>query len=344
MKKYLIALVFGTLLVSAKAQESSKEPYLVKSLTSDAIQNVKVETTGGNISVAGADAEARIEVYVWPGNSRDRNLSKEEIKKRLEEDYELTVSAENHKLTAIAKPKHEFRDWNHSLSISFKVYVPHNVSTNLSTSGGNISLTSLAGTQDFTTSGGNLNIDHLTGHIKGRTSGGNITLSDLKDDIDLSTSGGNINAGNANGDIRLSTSGGSLTLRELQGTIKATTSGGNVHADNIEGELSAHTSGGNVSMTGLACSVETSTSGGNIDVSIKTLGKYVKISNSGGHISLQVPQGQGMDLKLSADRVDATSMSGFKGDIKKDRIEGSLNGGGVPVSAHGGSNLTFTVK
>jgi len=326
MKKYLGILLFGSLVVSVKAQESSREPYMVKSLTAEAIQNVRVETTGGNISVAGADAEARIEVYVWPGNSRDRNLSKDEIKKRLEADYDLSISTDNHKLTAIAKPKHEFRNWNSSLSISFKVFVPHNASTDLRTSGGNISLTALSGTQDFTTSGGNLNIDHLSGHVKGRTSGGNITLTDLQDNI------------------KLSTSGGSLTLHELKGTIRATTSGGNVHADEIEGELAAHTSGGNVDMTNLSCSLETSTSGGNIDVSIKTLGKYVKITNSGGHIDLQVPQSQGMDLNLSADKVDATALSGFKGDIKKDRIEGSLNGGGIPVTVRGGSRINFTIK
>ena len=344
MKKYLSVLLFGGLALAGTAQESSKEPYLVKTLASEGIQNVKVETTGGNISVAGVDADARVEVYVSASNGRDRNLSKEEIKKRLEEDYELTVTADNHKLTAIAKPKHEFRDWNHGLSISFKVYVPHNAATNLTTSGGNISLTALTGSQDFTTSGGNLSIDHLKGHIKGRTSGGNITLSELQDDIDLSTSGGNINASNTHGDIRLSTSGGSLTLNDLQGTVKATTSGGNVHADAIEGELSAHTSGGNIGMTNLSCSLETSTSGGNIDVSIKTLGKYVKITNSGGHIDLQVPQSQGIDLNLSADRVNATALSGFKGDIKKDRIEGALNGGGIPVSVHGGSSINFSTK
>jgi len=95
MKKYLIALLFGTLVVSAKAQGDTKEPYLVKTLTSEDIQNVKCETTGGNISVAGSDADLRIEVYVWASNGRDRDLSKEEIKKRLEEDYDLTVSTEN---------------------------------------------------------------------------------------------------------------------------------------------------------------------------------------------------------------------------------------------------------
>ncbi|MFT3935024.1 MAG: DUF4097 family beta strand repeat-containing protein [Chitinophagaceae bacterium] len=345
MKKYVIALILGSSFLAANAQDASKEPYMTKSLASDAIQNVNVETTGGNISVAGADANPRVEVYVWASNGRDRNISKEEIKKRLDEDYELTVTSENHKLTATAKPKRNFSNWNnHGLSISFKVYVPQNVSSDLRTSGGNISLTTLTGTQDFTTSGGNLSIEHLKGHIKGRTSGGNINLNDLQDDIDLSTSGGNITAGKANGTIKLTTSGGSLVLKELQGSIRASTSGGNVSANEITGDLSAHTSGGNVRMDGLSCSLETSTSGGNIDVNFKSLGKYVKISNSGGHIDLQVPASQGMDLKLTADRVNATALSGFKGDIKKDRIEGSLNGGGVPVNVNGGSSINLTLK
>ncbi|MEO5681402.1 MAG: hypothetical protein ABIQ88_02110 [Chitinophagaceae bacterium] len=343
MKKYLFVLLFGSTLAAAKAQDANKDPYMVKSLTSDAIQHVRVETTGGNISVAGTDAEARIEVYIWPSNGRDRNISKEDIAKRLD-NYDLSVSAADHKLTAIAKSKKGFRDWNKSLSISFKVFVPHNVSTSLSTSGGNVSLSALSGTQDFTTSGGNINVDHLSGHIKGRTSGGNITLDDLQDDIDLSTSGGNITAGKSHGSIKLTTSGGSLNLRSLQGTVNATTSGGNVHADEIDGALSAHTSGGNIDMTNLSCSLETSTSGGNIDVNIKTLGSFVKITNSGGNTSLQVPQGKGIDLTLSADKVNAAALNGFKGDVKKDRIDGTINGGGIPVTVRGGSHINFTIK
>jgi hypothetical protein len=343
MKKYLSVMLLCGFVLSVSAQDS-KDAYLIKQLTSDAIQHVKCETTGGNISVTGSDAEARIEVYVWANNGRNRDLSKEEIKKRLEEDYELTVTAENHTLTAIAKPKHNFRDWNHGLSISFTIFVPHASSTDLRTSGGNIDMSSLTGTQDFGTSGGNLNVDHLSGHIKGRTSGGNITMSDLKDDIDLSTSGGSINAKDSHGTMTLTTSGGSVQLRSLDGTIKAGTSGGNIHADGVDGELSAHTSGGNVDMYNLTCTLETSTSGGNIDVSLKTLGKYVRISNSGGSVSLQIPQDKGVDLNLSADRVTASTLSGFKGDIKKDHIEGTINGGGVPVTVHGGSNIHFSIK
>src|ERR1700709_2288502 len=102
MKKYLFvsfALGIGSLVYA----QPSKDPYMIKQLDADNIQQGKVETTGGNISGAGVANAARVEVYVWPGNSRDRAISKEELKKRLEEDYDLTVTAENHTLTAISK-------------------------------------------------------------------------------------------------------------------------------------------------------------------------------------------------------------------------------------------------
>ena len=314
MKKTTILLLLAFLGFAVYAQDySAKQPFLVKSLSSESIQKVKAETTGGNISATGVDANARIEIYVSANNNRDRDLSKAEIQKRLDEEYDLDISVSDHKLTAIARPKEKYRNWDRGLNISFMIFIPHQSSTDLRTSGGNVSLSSLSGaTQDFATSGGNLDIREVSGAITGRTSGGNIYVSGSKDNIDLTTSGGNIEAKNCHGNLKLSTSGGDLTLNALQGTIRATTSGGNVNANEIEGELAARTSGGNVRMRDLSCSLETSTSGGNIDVSIKSLGKYVKITNSSGDIDLQLPPGKGLNLRLYADRIKTTTLSNFE--------------------------------
>jgi hypothetical protein len=83
--------------------------------------------------------------------------------------------------------------------------------------------------------------------------------------------------------------------------------------------------------------LETSTSGGNIDVSIRQLGKYVKISNSAGHIDLELPKGKGMDLDLSADRIKTDHLDNFNGKIDDDEVSGKLNGGGVTVKVDAGS-------
>src|SRR6187401_860375 len=156
----LAILLFALVITVAVSAQSDKDPYLTKSLSKESIKDVYARTSGGGITVSGvSDGEARIEVYIKGNNGND--LSKDEIKKRLDEDYDLEVSASGGKLTAVAKTETFNMNWKRALSISFKIYVPKNVSTDLSTSGGGITLTNLAGNQNFSTSGGSLNLDKL---------------------------------------------------------------------------------------------------------------------------------------------------------------------------------------
>ena len=347
MKKYLFLLLLTGIGLAARAQfNSDKESFMTRSLSNEAIKRLKIETTGGNISVYSAGtSDARLEVYVQSNNGKNFSLSKDEIKKRLEDEYDLNISVNENKLTATATPKHRNMDWKRALNISFKAFVPANISTDLSTSGGNINLKGISGTQNFTTSGGNLSLDDLSGNIKGRTSGGNIVLRNLKDDIDLSTSGGNVDAENSSGNIKLSTSGGSLNLSGLGGKIHAITSGGNVRGNNISGELFTHTSGGSIVLKELTCSLETSTSGGNIDVAIREFGQYIRISNSGGNIDLVIPKNKGADLALNAEKIKTSGLENFNGTKEDDKISGKLNGGGIPVTVSSDSgNIYLTLK
>lgn len=208
MRKLFILFAFITGALCLQAQKANEqEPYMTRALGTDAIKEIEARTSGGSISVTGiSSAEARIEVYV-SGNHK-QNLSKEEIRQKLEEDYDLEIAVENNKLTAMAKSKSTVRDWKKALNIAYRIYVPQATSTDLSTSGGSIHLASLQGDQSFSTSGGSLHLKQVGGKIKGRTSGGSIHLEEADKEIDLSTSGGSIHAKNCNGNIRLATSGG----------------------------------------------------------------------------------------------------------------------------------------
>ena len=346
MKKYLILSGIAiTFLVTIARSQDVKIPYLTKSFSSTKINNVVSETSGGNISVTAINpSESRVEVYVNQNGKWRNKLSNEEIKSKIAEGYDLNVSLNNGKLTATAKPKQSFNNWKNGLSFSFKIYVPQKVSTELMTSGGNIELNGLSGDQEFKTSGGNLNLNSLSGKIQGKTSGGNIFFKNCKDDLDLSTSGGNILAEISEGHITVSTSGGSLELTNLKGNIEASTSGGNVEGDNIEGTLSAHTSGGNVSLQKLSCSVKASTSGGNIDVSVLHLGKYISLNNSAGQVRLILPKNSGVDLKMNASKISTQNFTNFIGKNNTNEIDGTVNGGGIPVTIDAGSgkiNLVF---
>ena len=86
MKSHLFFLLLSAGL-SVNAQKNNQEPYLAQSLSGESIKKVEVETSGGSISVTGVNpSEARIEVYIRQNNNNNE-LSKDEIKKRLEEDY-----------------------------------------------------------------------------------------------------------------------------------------------------------------------------------------------------------------------------------------------------------------
>lgn len=338
MKSLFTLLIIVCQTAVCLAQDNDKTPYLTKSLAGDAISSVVVSTSAGGINVSGQSGEQpRVEVYIRGNNNRE--LSREEIKKRLDEDYDLDIAVSGHELRATVKTKHNFRNWNNGISISFKIYVPQQVNTDLKTSGGGIHLDNLKGNEDFTTSGGGLDLDHLAGNIRGRTSGGGINVSNSSESIDLVTSGGGITANNCSGDIRLNTSGGGLRLQNLKGKINAHTSGGGVEGRNIEGELITGTSGGGIDLADMNCTLDANTSAGSLHAQMKKVGRYLKLSASSGNIDLELPLKQGLDLNIRGDRVNQHpwKLSDFSGEWEKDYIKGTVNGGGIPVDANASS-------
>ncbi|WP_259015577.1 DUF4097 family beta strand repeat-containing protein [Emticicia fluvialis] len=334
MKKLRLLFVTALSAISISYAQDKESPYFVKTYRSAEIQNVNVRTSGGSITVIGQEgSEARVEIYVKPNNWNGSSLSKSEIEERLRE-YELSVKKEGSTIYCVARRKNDsgWNNWKKSLNISFKIYSPEKISTDLQTSGGGITLKDLTGNLSFSTSGGGLKLYNLGGNIKGRTSGGGIDITDSRDNIDVSTSGGGIDATNCKGDIRLVTSGGGLRLKRLNGMVKASTSGGGIRAEEIGGEFITSTSGGSIHLEDITASVKASTSGGGIHADIKSLGKYLSLSTSAGSITVRMPLDKGMNLDLDANRVRIPEIRNFNGRIEKDRVRGSVNGGGIPVT------------
>ncbi|WP_421827382.1 DUF4097 family beta strand repeat-containing protein [Larkinella sp.] len=322
------------------AQDKDETPYETKNF-SGSLNTVRVETSGGSISVEGNQSSGvKVEMYVRGNNWPSNKLSKDELDERLKE-YDIKLGVEGNTVVATAKRKNRDNwDWKRSISISFKVYTPKTFATDLHTSGGSIRLSNLVGSQNFATSGGSLHLTGVEGLIKGRTSGGSIHLDRCRKDIDLATSGGSIHAEDSDGNLDLRTSGGSVHLANLSGRVNARTSGGSVKGEGIKGELVAGTSGGSVRLSGISGSVEASTSGGGMDVEITKLGEYVRLSGGPGSVKVRMPLDQGIDLDLSGNRVDIP-LSKFDGTVEKDRVRGRLNGGGVPVRISAGSGSVY---
>jgi hypothetical protein len=96
--------------------------------------------------------------------------------------------------------------------------------------------------------------------------------------------------------------------------------------------------------------MDISVNGHELDATVKNkhemmvhVGKYLKVSSSAGNVRLELPSQQGFDLNLSAERITDHIISGFKGDWRQKSVNGSINGGGIPVEAHANDNIDVKV-
>lgn len=310
LSKLLFLLPAFLLLNAACAAglEQTGEPYRIEEFSMDGPGNLNVQTSGGSIQVASHEGNTvRVEMHVRLGNKR--NPSDEAIREALE-DYEIDISQSSNTVSAIAKRDNSVSGWfgsSNNSSVSFTVYVPQSISCNLNTSGGSISLEGVNGVQEVKTSGGSLTLKRIEGEMNARTSGG------------------------------------SIKIENYYGVLDAHTSGGSIKLNEAKGLLSVHTSGGSITLDNVSGSVEAKTSGGGIKANLLALDKHLTLKTSGGSITATLPAGMGLDLDLKGNRVN-TKLMNFNGEAEKDRIIGSMNGGGIPVvmSTSGGSvNLQY---
>jgi hypothetical protein len=242
------------------------------------------------------------------------------------EDFDFEIVKNGTVITAKVKRKANFNVWN-NVGISLTIITPHEMSCDVSSSGGGLKISGVSGTHNFTSSGGGIKLENITGNTEARSSGGGV------------------HATNQKGDVRLSSSGGGVSLKEATGNVFAHSSGGGVHLQNIHGDVEATSSGGGVSVSGKAEYVKAKSSGGSVRINISNLSKELYLQSSGGGVDAVIQNGDdlGLDLDLSSDRVNI-DLHNFSGRSEKDRVKGIMNGGGIPVymRASGGSvNVRF---
>ena len=287
-------------------QHDDNDPYRVEEFTVNGAGNLNVSTSGGHISVEGSNSnQVRVEMIV---TKNGRTLTPDDTDLS---EFDIRIEQDGNTVYAEAERENGSNGWkfwkNNNTSISFVVYTPQNMSTDLKTSGGHIEVSTLEGNQKIKTSGGHLSLANLNGTVDAKTSGGHIEISNSSGQLDARTSGGHIDA------------------KDIEGTLNVRTSGGHIDLENIAG------------------TVEASTSGGSISANITEMGEFARLRTSGGNISIVVPSNMGLDLDLRGSRV-RTQLENFSGNMEDDDIEGSINGGGPMISARtsGGSvRLSF---
>ncbi len=295
---------------------SSDATDLVKTFAINGDAMLEVTTSGGKIDVHGRNGNEITVTAIVKKGMRKLDFDSDAWHEALE-DYELRIEKQGNKVIAYAK-REDKSNWSwgkNGVSISFEVDVPHSVASVLRTSGGGIRLTDVEGSQDAKTSGGGIHMENTGGPIVAKTSGGGISVLNQEGDLDLRTSGGRISIENARGVINASTSGGGITLA------------------NTDGDVDVHTSGGGIRIDGRATKIEATTSGGGIHANISGVKESIYLKTSGGGIHATLDHSLGMDLDLSGNSIDI-DLENFSGSHKKNKVNGTMNGGGISVYMH----------
>ena len=234
------------------------------------------------------------------------------------EDFEVTFEHKGSDVRINGKFKRGRKHWRKELNrlkILFQVTVPQQYNVNLDTSSGGVSVADLDGDVRAKTSAGSLRLGRIKGPVWGRTSSGSVKLTSCDSAVDVKTSSGTVEVGDVAGDVRAQTSSGSIKIVRCDGNTEVQTSSGSIRLGSLARTVNARTSSGSIraSLTDQPngeCNLHTSA--GSITV---TLIPDIAIN---------------LDAETSAGRVstDFAVTSVIQGKVPKNRLKGSINGGG----------------
>jgi DUF4097 and DUF4098 domain-containing protein YvlB len=223
-----------------------------------------------------------VNIITWDKNEAYVRISGNDNAK---EKMEFVIEEKNGNINITAKKSSGIKSLDNT-NLKIEVSIPDKFNVEISTAGGDISLS------------------NLTGNVEMKTAGGDIVLKNVSGKTELKTAGGNIKIESSSGDISASTAGGDINIKSSNGTIEAKTSGGNIIAY-YTGEnkgIELKTAGGDISLyvpDDFPANINLSTSSGDINIGFKFDGKINKshskitgtINNGGKTVSCKTSGG-----------------------------------------------------
>lgn len=280
------------LVASAGLCKNESKPYLTKEFTLDGPGILKAYTVAGNIEVQSVEDSDRVKVELY----LDRGYSFWSNSKNLD-NYRITVIQRGNEIVSSVERKNkETGFFSDQMRFSFKVYVPKSISTELKTSGGNVTVSGLAGNHMIKTSGGNINLDGIKGKLSAYTAGGSININNSRGIIYGKTTGGNIYIDHSQGEIRLLSEGGRILAERISGTLLARLGGGDIKAQFLK------------------------------------VSEGISLDTGAGNIYLELPEMDGFDLVLRGTEIILPADLRVDGYKSRQRVEGTVNKGGAPIN------------
>lgn len=341
MKKHFIltaafALTIGFVIAQVPSDYSFRQSFNISTPA-----EMNISTSDGFIK-SYSNSSSQIQVYFIV---RKNNKAMDMDLSELEEHVDVDISSSNDVLDITIKQRQTnwMKNWKDRYYVSLHILAPAKTECNLRTSDGDIELIGFQGRQSCRTSDGDISVSSVGGNLNARTSDGDVQVEEVKGSVELITSDGDIIAKGIVGEIDLKTSDGKIYGINIDGDIHAVTSDGNIVFENVKGEHSARTSDGNIVFEGVLGSIEAQTSDGDIRGDLRDVMDRLYLKTSDGDISVSVPTGLGMDVRLKGEDIN-TRLDNFSGNTSDNLVEGTIHGGGVEVelvTSDGDINLNY---
>lgn len=181
-------------------------------------------------------------------------------------------------------------------------------------------------------------------NVNMQTTHGDVVMGDLRGDVLMRTSHGDVELQNIRGrEVAITTSHGDIKARNLLAElVELRTSHSDINLGTVVSRrFKAHTSHSDVNVEDVSGETEIRTSHGDIRANVSG-SESASFVTSHGDVTVYTARDSKADLDLSGAKVRVSSEFTLSGDVRKDRVDARINGGGPLLHArttHGSVDL-----
>lgn len=279
--------------------------------------DLDVQSGSGDIVVHSGDSNSVVvRGHIKASNSWfSGGLSAEDRVKRLEQNPPIEQNGNSVRIGHINDQALR------NVSISYDVTVPKDTSVQSHTGSGNQTVSSVNGPVRAQTGSGNVTISDVGSEVRASAGSGNLEIRNVQGRTYAETGSGNTVATGIAGGFEARAGSGDITFEQTaSGTVRAETGSGNIHLRNVAGGLEAGAGSGDVEVQGkMASDWRIHTGSGEVEVKLPSDAKFnINAESHSGNVDVRHP----------------VTMQGV---LKKNHIEGTVNGGGTLLQVSTGS-------
>ena len=318
MNKKLQVSIIALVLVISSAAYAEVEGHFERTLKVSGHVDLDVQSGSGDISVHPGDASSVVVIgHIKAGNSwfSSSGLSAEERVKRLEQNPPIDQNGNSVRIGHIQDESLR------NVSISYDITVPKDTSV-----------------QSHTGSG-NQHVREVNGPVRANTGSGNVIISDVGSEVRANAGSGNLEIRNINGRTYAETGSGNTVATGIAGGFDARAGSGDITFEQTaSGSVHAETGSGNIHLRNVSGGVEAGAGSGDVDVQGKIASDW-RIHTGSGEVQVKLPSDAkfNIDARSSSGNVEVRHPVTMQGVLKKNHIEGTVNGGGTLLQVSTGS-------